>query len=159
MSRTRRYVPHHVIRNHLHPWIDPMTLEPYKWGSPERQQYYKQREASNLRGQDGRHRHVEHWGYHWMEPMDAIRTSYKRLIAEGIEDHYDALEDEGKIFDFMGVDQDELDAIAWYDAMMDDYFAELENDRFQAEMDAEYRERELDDFYDSCFDYDYDYSY
>lgn len=137
MSRTKRYVPHYVIRDALHPYIDPTTGMEYVWGSPERQQYYKQREASNLRGQDGRHRHSEHWGYRWMEPMDAVRTHGRKLMLEGYQDHLDALEDEGKIFDWRGYSNDSYEI---WSEQIEDEMDKFWHDEYLRELEEEERE-------------------
>jgi hypothetical protein len=121
MSRTKRYVPHWVIEQHLHPWIDPETGEPHVWGSVHRRLRQKQREDARLRGDDGRCPNHNRWNNRWRNPMDEVRTAYRRQIAEGIEDHFDALEDHGCQFDYQGncindgwYDDEEMDLPDWW---------------------------------------------
>lgn len=120
MSRTKRYVPHWVKENHLHPWIDPLTLEPYKHHNPKTALRAKQREAARLRGDDGR---CPVYRYRWYNPMDAIRTEGYKLMRQGYQDHLDALEDKGKEFDWQGIQTND----DWYDdePMDKSYYLEM----------------------------------
>jgi hypothetical protein len=155
MSRTKRYVPHWVIEQHLHPWVDPETGEPHVWGSVHRRIRQKQREDARLRGDDGRCPNHNRWNNRWRNPMDEVRTAYRRQIAEGIEDHFDALEDYGKIFDFRGVDQDGDEA--WYEQLAAEYehqcyLEDLEDQRHEEEYEREMlRDYYYDDGYDDSF--------
>lgn len=158
MARTKRYVPHWVIENELHPWTDPVTGEPYKWARNEHQQLRtQQRHNARLRGDDGRCPNSNRWDNRWVNPMDAVRTNYRRLINEGIEDHFGALEDHGKEFDWRGnqtndgwYDDEPMDLPDWW------YYQESLEDQAREE-EYERREQELNDIYFVTYDYDYDY--
>lgn len=142
MSRTKRYVPHWVKENHLHPWIDPLTLEPYKHHNPKTALRAKQREAARLRGDDGR---CPVWRYRWFNPADAVRTQGRKLMLEGLQDHYDAIHEAY------------IDGLEWYDdEPMDKYYLEMiaEEEEYLRQLARDLR----DEYYDTCHDdwYHYD---
>lgn len=160
MSRTKRYVPHWVREQELHPYIDPESQETYYWRRNAHEKFRaSQMHKARLRGDDGKN---PSWKRDfWVNPMDAVRTDYRRLIAEGVEDHFDALEDEGWEFDWQGNQTNDLyddyEDIElpdwWYDSSLDE--------KFYPDCDEPEDEPEIYDSYDWYDPYDdygsYDY--
>jgi len=147
VSRTRRYVPHWVIEDELHPWIDPLTLAPYVYANPHRQVRMQQRHAARLRGDDGRtssrwrsRRRKNHHTY--------IRTHGKKLILEGYQDWLDELDQEYEdTLDWCDIEPMDLPDW-WYDPTDDyEYLDDPEPELEEMDHDLSYNS------WDSPYDY------